>query len=977
MTSASNLYKILFVCLLIFFLGSLEACHIRNEKSDNQSLYLRGSFNGWGINHVFNKKSPGIFTTKIEVTPGNYSFKVASDNWTIEYVINPYENEIIIFNKTYILTKAKASEDSFLALKTGSYLFTLDLTDKKQAKITVKKLALKVIQKIDPHKNSQTKLTHLYSTFDHKNEVVTYSVDDESEKYRTYIHSSSMSLRDPGQEFSKYTELENQPLVRSGNLEFDALFALAINEMKLLSVSNISDGNYDSGKKIACECFKTGEKWAYVWTRDLSYAADLSLALLDPIRVKNALNFKTSHYRKGIKSPHFSNKKESGLQIIQDTGSGGSWPISTDRITWAFAAEEVLKNLVGDEKKQFSKRVLIVLKNTIENDRLAAFDEMDGLYTGEQSFLDWREQTYATWIVKDLSSMATSKALSTNAGHYLALILASKLSIEQGDILLGQKYQKWAQKLKKAINHKFWLEDAGMYSSLVSGHFDKAALYKFDWLGQSLAVITGIAENERAQKTLANYPHGPMGAPVIFPQQAQIPIYHNRAIWPFVTAYGLKAANKIGQVSVADAAYNTLIRGAALNMSNMENLEWLSGQPMLLDSNQPELSGPVINSKYQLWSVAAYLNMVIENIFGVSLENEKLLLKPFITKKLHETFFKNQTVIELKDLKIKGKNINLKILLPKLGSHTGFYQISSIHLNGKKINSDIVFSKLKSNNQIKIILGKLRLGQNEINMVHANPYEQSPKVFSPLEPKISDVKIKGEIVNLMISKHDLANNNEKIRYNLYRNGKRVAENLLAGIYQDHYLKNRPVCYALEAINTFGNRSHHSKPVCIDKGIEILVNDKRVNSNVEKSMYDKQQPVILNWGKANDTLIIDSIEIKKSKNYAIQVKYHNDSNVIGQGITAGVKVLTVFDNQNQIIKQGIVQLPHTQVKELDLPLAYSTPLTTHLNVGNYRIELTDFYNMSYLTSNDAFTGKGGENGAVNQFDFYGLRLLPIQ
>jgi hypothetical protein len=39
----------------------------------------------------------------------------------------------------------------------------------------------------------------------------------------------------------------------------------------------------------------------------------------------------------------------------------------------------------------------------------------------------------------------------------------------------------------------------------------------------------------------------------------------------------------------------------------MENLEWLSGQPLLLDDpGKPELIGPVINSRRQLWSVGAY-----------------------------------------------------------------------------------------------------------------------------------------------------------------------------------------------------------------------------------------------------------------------------------------------------------------------------------------------------------------------------------
>ena len=63
-----------------------------------------------------------------------------------------------------------------------------------------------------------------------------------------------------------------------------------------------------------------------------------------------------------------------------------------------------------------------------------------------------------------------------------------------------------------------------------------------------------------------------------------MPVYHNRALWPFVTAYGLRAATHVKNVAVADAAYDSLMRGAALNMSNMENLEWLSGLTHALEA---------------------------------------------------------------------------------------------------------------------------------------------------------------------------------------------------------------------------------------------------------------------------------------------------------------------------------------------------------------------------------------------------------
>ena len=49
------------------------------------------------------------------------------------------------------------------------------------------------------------------------------------------------------------------------------------------------------------------------------------------------------------------------------------------------------------------------------------FDADDGLYRGEQSFLDWREQTYPGWTKDNVSTIAMSKALSVNAANYFLL----------------------------------------------------------------------------------------------------------------------------------------------------------------------------------------------------------------------------------------------------------------------------------------------------------------------------------------------------------------------------------------------------------------------------------------------------------------------------------------------------------------------------------------------------------------------------
>ncbi|HET7359676.1 MAG TPA: Six-hairpin glycosidase-like protein, partial [Rhodanobacteraceae bacterium] len=108
------------------------------------------------------------------------------------------------------------------------------------------------------------------------------------------------------------------------------------------------------------------------------------------------------------------------------------------------------------------------------------------------------------------------------------------------------------------------------------------------------------------------------GSPVIWPERADQPIYHNRAIWPFVSAYALRAARVADDPARIAHALRSLVRGAALAGSNMENFE-LATQQVHVDDGA--LSGPVVDSPRQLWSVAGYLDMVVEGVFGLTADN--------------------------------------------------------------------------------------------------------------------------------------------------------------------------------------------------------------------------------------------------------------------------------------------------------------------------------------------------------------------
>jgi len=940
-------------------------------------IYVRGAFNGWGTDNKLAYAGKGVYQADILVSPGYHAFKIGSKDWAAEWVADPAASVAVTLGQSYALATEAGPEDYLFSKQTATFRFRVDVANPARPVLSVTRVETPARGPAsDPHQGATVSETLAFATWDGRQESARFSVKDTQAPLRTYAHSTTMQLRDPGPQYQVYREDAALPRVRSGNLGFDALFALAGHEMRQDSVRDIRDGNYNGNAAIPCDCFETGEKWHYVWTRDLSYAVDLGLGMLDPQRARNSLEFKLSGWREGVPKAPQAASIGGGLQIVQDTGSGGSWPVSTDRVTWAFAAEEVLNNLPPAERAPFAAKALEALVNTIENDRIAAFDARLGLYGGEESFLDWRDQSYAAWITEDLASMASSKALSTNVGHYKALTLAATLAREQGGKDRAARYTAWAQDLKRAINQRLWLDDAGMYSSLTAAHFDGAPLRKFDWLGQSLAIVTGVADGERARRILAAYPHGPMGAPVIWPQQTGMPVYHNRALWPFVTGYGLRAAIAGRNASVADAAYASLMRGAALNVSNMENLEWLSGQPVLLDEAHPELIGPVINSRRQLWSVGAYVGMVVRDVFGVSTTPTGIALKPFVTAGLRGGVFATTDTATLSNLRLQGRSVSVTLRLPPAAAKDaqGYYEVERILLNGKPVGADIAWNALQADNRIEIVLGKLVAGEQGIRRVNANPYAEAPSVFAPREPRVTALARSGKDNLVTVAG---AAGDSGVTYNVYRDGKLVASRLPAGAWRDRKAP-ATACYAAEAqYSASGNHSHHSQARCVDAGVTISAFDERVASNAKPAAPNARfsEPRLADWGRPGDRFTVERVRVPQAGEYAVQVRYHNGANQINLGISGGVKWLALEDASGRIVAQGVIQLPHARIDKADTPAVMSTPLAAHLQAGvSYRIRMSDFYNMSYLQSNSSFSAAGGVEGPSNRFDIYGVRLL---
>ncbi len=762
-----------------------------------------------------------------------------------------------------------------------------------------------------------------------------------------------------------------RPSLQTTSPMFDALYQLALDEAAENSVEAIKDYAFNDGKELPCPaggCFETGRKWNYVWTRDTAYAANLGLPWVDPIRTKNSLELKISTRRDG-----------SDLQIVQDTGTGGSYPVSTDRAVWALGASEVLQYLTGEARTAFRDRALEAAKNTIAHDRVVIFDPADGLYRGEQSFLDWREQTYPGWTNPDTVHIGMSKSLSTNVAHLALLDLTAKLAEEVGDGATATKMKGWASELRDAIRARFWLPEEKQFSTFVTTELDPSPVRRFDLLGTSLAVLLDAATAGQAKDAIATYPSLPKGPPVIFPQQKDTPVYHNRAIWPFVTAYWVKAAKKVGNDTAFDAGIRSLVRAAALNLSNMENLEVVTGKAWHDDG---AFSGPVVNSQRQLWSVAGYIGAVNGGLFGVEAVSGGIRVAPFVPSSLAASLFGKAKTIALNDLPLRGKKLSVSVKLPEGDAGDGgAYVIAARRLNGQPLEGNVIpDAKLRDRNLVEIELAAPTTAPAALRAItNVSDYRS---IFAPRTPAVTGLGV--ENGKLVVSASFAGESPTEITWSVYRDGVRVASGLGASIgsWTDNATTGDASpghCYTVETRwGTSGNVSQHAPPVCwwgpSATRIRSIGADGLVATGGVKVGNHFEQ-----WGDPGHEIVATFDNVDRMGTHLVQVRYANGAGPINTGITCAVKKVTVEEvPSGAVVGTGFLMMPHRGDWG---SWGDSSFVRVNLKSGtSYRVRLSHddrAVNMSAFDHFSAYTGgTGGKGGPFFRVNVAEVRLLAL-
>ncbi|AYA38918.1 glycogen debranching protein [Hymenobacter oligotrophus] len=671
----------------------------------------------------------------------------------------------------------------------------------------------------------------------------------------TVVLNAHSDAKTTAKQWKQSLDVSGFPQYQSDYPLFDAVYNLSIEEAKRAVEP---DGT-----------FRTGQEWAGVWTRDISYSIILSQALLQPEVAKTSLMRKVTP----------------DGRIIQDTGTGGAYPCSTDRMIWAVAAWEIYLT-TGDEA--WLRKVYPIIKKSIEDDVPNAYDAQTGLVRGESSFLDWREQTYPKWMQP--ADIYESENLGTNAVHAQANTVLShmaQLLKEDGDAV---RFSKLAERIRGGINEHLWQAEKGYYGQYLYGRTYKTLSPRAEALGAALSVLFDVAPTERQATAVQRTPVMAYGIPCIYPQIAGIPPYHNNAVWPFVQSYWGLAAAKAGNETAFMESIAAVTRPAALFVTNKENFVASNG----------DFAGTQVNSSVMLWSLSGNLGLVYKGLFGMNFQADKLVFRPFVPQALQGTR-------RLTDFKYRQAVLNVEM--------TGHGRtIRSITMDGQPLPEATVPGTLTGTHNIRIELSNEAPAATAQNKV--------PHHVSPMTPAVSyrNGRLSWPAVEGAKA------------YQVLRNGQFAARTT-----DTEFAVPAPTAYTeyqVLAVDAAGYESFASEPLVVEA-------DKfRRSYELEASAPAAKLPYkgfagkgFIEISKTQNRRVTVRVQVPADGLYAIDFRYANGNGPINTSNKCAIRTL-----RNGVRQLGTVVLPQRGVDEWS-DWGYSNPVMAQFSKGTHTLTLT--------------------------------------
>lgn len=381
-------------------------------------------------------------------------------------------------------------------------------------------------------------------------------------------------------------------------------------------------------------------------------------------------------------------------------------------------------------------------------------------------------------------------------------------------------------------------------------------------LGESLAIMWGITDRDRAKAITENNPTTPFGVAIFYPQIADMPAYHNNALWPWVASWWAMANAKAGNEAGVMQAIGSVFRPAALFCTNKENFNLDNGD-----------IATRLNSSNMLWCLSGNLAITHKILFGVDFRKDTLAFHPFVpkalagTRTLHNFKYRGATL----DITVKGHGDKIK----------------AFKVNGRKQQAFILAEKAHGKLNVEITMDDNDIPAMKVNNVGNRN--------APLTP-----------ITWLEGKTLCWNPIEYIHhYVVLRDGKRVAETRCTT-----YDATMPGEYQVIGVDGKGFEGFASEPRSTRFSVRIELPDENTAIKSSEILYKPKDPVqgytgagFVEIDKSSHALSIP-VKVDASGEYSVSFRYANGNGPISTKNSCAVRTVSVDGK-----KVGIVVMPH--------------------------------------------------------------------
>lgn len=376
----------------------------------------------------------------------------------------------------------------------------------------------------------------------------------------------------------------------------------------------------------------------YLYTRDTAFSSWLGTAYILPEVVRSHLTYLRQQRRAiGLKVSEQHDIPIDGIPIEQtgmteqELGSQyntNCYTRRTDDIVWVMGLWEVY---LATQDASLLSYMLEQFDYFDEHFYRWFFDESDGLYLGQPTFIDVGGPCYPG---RGPSETVMLKALSTNGLYAGAFDMLARAADLLGDDTKAATLRGRRDAMKTAIVESFGTNAYAFYKFENGTYSDRQ-----ETLGLAFLALYDIIPPQECAALFERYPDGDFGHPLVWPFFGSKYTYHDNSTWPFADTIFALAEYKVSDKQQAIRKTLAKLCRHGLNGDFNELLEWKTGK--------------FIGCPGYIWSAAGFLTLVYRMIAGLDVSDDGVVhFAPVLPAELGGRF-------GLTDLKVGNTTINL------------------------------------------------------------------------------------------------------------------------------------------------------------------------------------------------------------------------------------------------------------------------------------------------------------------------------